>query len=112
MGACWCRIGGGVCSGGHIHQGSQGLFQLGSGRSLSGIGTVVSGSFGRDEALALVVGDFEVLLKLGPSLLKCVGGLHQLRAASAKTPVFSKPMGVLRTAKASVIASSPARAKL
>ena len=41
---------------------------MGSGRSLSGIGTVVSGSFRGEEALALIVGYFEVLLEHGPCL--------------------------------------------
>jgi hypothetical protein len=51
-------------------QGSQGLFKLGRGRGLGGIGTVVSGSFRGEEALALFVGYFEVLLEHGPSLFE------------------------------------------
>ena len=50
------RVGGCVCSSDQIRKGSHGLFKLG--RGLGGIGTVVSGSFCGQEALALVVGHF------------------------------------------------------
>ena len=87
VGACWCHVGGCVCSGIQIRQGSQSLFQLGRGRGLGGIGTVTSGSFGGEEALALVIGDFEVLLELGPSLLEwgvyASRGLHRRRHPSS-----------------------------